>query len=111
MKNTKSIVILCAGGPAPGINTVVATIAKIFIVDGYRVLGLNYGYRTLFTPNPDYIEFNYELADRIFDRGGSYLKMSRHKPNPEDYNTDFFEKENICLMVTVGGDDTASTAN
>lgn len=111
MEKTKSIVILCAGGPAPGINTVTATIAKIFISDGYRVLGLNYGYKTLFTPHPDFIEFSYELADRIFDRGGSYLKMSRYKPRPEEYNTAFFERENICLLVTIGGDDTASTAN
>ena len=111
MINNKSIAILCAGGPAPGINTVVATIAKIFIVDGYRVLGLNYGYKTLFTPEPNYIEFTYEIADRIFDRGGSYLKMSRYKPKPQEYNTDFFKNENVSLLVTVGGDDTASTAN
>jgi len=111
MNNNKSIAILCAGGPAPGINTVVATIAKIFIVDGYRVLGLNYGYKTLFTDTPDYIQITYEIADRIFDRGGSYLKMSRYKPKPEEYNTVFFQRENISLLVTIGGDDTASTAN
>ena len=111
MIDKKTVVILCAGGPAPGINTVVATVAKAFIADKYRVLGLNYGYKTLFTPTPNYIEFNYDLADRIFDRGGSYLKMSRHKPKKEEYNVDFFRNENVVLLVTIGGDDTASTAN
>lgn len=111
MENSKSIVILCAGGPAPGINTVIATVTKRFLSDGFRVLGLNYGYKTLFTAKQDFIELTYDLADRIFDKGGSYLKMSRYKPKNEEFNSDFFEKQNVKLLVTIGGDDTASTAN
>ncbi|HML85459.1 MAG TPA: phosphofructokinase, partial [Bacteroidales bacterium] len=41
MKNT--IVILCGGGPAPGINTVIGSVAKIFLQDNYRVLGMHEG--------------------------------------------------------------------
>lgn len=111
MEKNKTVVILCAGGPAPGINTVIATISKRFISDNYRVIGLNYGYKTIFTNKPDFIEISYDLADRIFDKGGSYLKMSRYKPKKEEYNIDFFKKENIVLLVTIGGDDTASSAN
>ena len=41
--------------------------------------------------------------------------MSRYKPSQEDFdknfNLDFFKNNNIQLLVTVGGDDTASTAN
>ena len=51
-----SVAILCGGGPAPGINTVVATIAKRFMSDGYRVIGLNYGYKTMFTDEPKFID-------------------------------------------------------
>ena len=43
-----SILILTGGGPAPGINTVIGTIAKCFIAHGYRVLGLHGGYKGLF---------------------------------------------------------------
>ena len=111
MPDKKSIAILCAGGPAPGMNTVVGTVAKRFLNDGYRVLGLNYGYKTIFTDKPNYTEFDYLTADMIVDRGGSYLKMSRHKPKDEEFTTTFFEKENVALLVTIGGDDTASTAN
>ena len=57
----KSIAILCGGGPAPGINTVVGTIAKRFIEDGYSVLGLNYGYKTIFTEEPNFIEIDFDL--------------------------------------------------
>jgi ATP-dependent phosphofructokinase / diphosphate-dependent phosphofructokinase len=106
-----SVAILCGGGPAPGINTVVATITKRFISDGYKVLGLNYGYKTLFTEKPDFIELNFDLADRIFNQGGSYLRMSRHKPKDDEFTADFFKEHNVKLLVTIGGDDTASSAN
>jgi 6-phosphofructokinase len=106
-----SIAILCGGGPAPGINTVVATIAKRFLSDGYTVFGLNYGYKTIFTAEPDIVELTFELADRIFNKGGSYLKMSRHKPKDTEFSKEFFSKYNIKLLVTIGGDDTASSAN
>ncbi len=106
-----SIIILCAGGPAPGMNTVVATVAKRFLEDGYRVIGMNHGYKTLFSANPDFIEIDYKLADRIFNKGGSYLVMNRYKPKDHEFKTDFFEKNRVKLLVTIGGDDTASTAN
>ena len=89
-----SIAILCGGGPAPGINTVVATIAKRFLSDGYSVLGLNYGFKTLFTKEPDFLELNFDFADRIFNTGGSYLKMSRHKPKDSEFSKDFFVDNN-----------------
>ncbi len=107
----ESIVILAGGGPAPGINTVISTVAKTFLKDGYRVLGLNEGYKNLFKPNPDVIDMDFLYADAILKQGGSALKMSRYKPKNEEFNTEFFVKNNIKLLVTIGGDDTASTAN
>lgn len=111
----QSIVILAGGGPAPGINTVVGSISKVFISKGFRVLGLHEGYKPLFSKNPHYTEIDFSLADTIFNRGGSYLMMSRFKPKDEDleknFNLDFFKENNVRLLVTIGGDDTASTAN
>jgi len=111
----KSIVILTGGGPAPGMNTVVASVAKTFIQNGFRVLGLHGGYSGLFSKNSKYCEIDFTLADSIINRGGSSLMMSRYKRSAEDFeknfNLDFFKKNNIGLLVTVGGDDTASTAN
>ncbi|MEQ8238302.1 MAG: 6-phosphofructokinase [Cyclobacteriaceae bacterium] len=107
----KSVVIICGGGPAPGINTVVSTVAKVFLNDGYDVLGVHEGYKGLFSPTPDIKQFDFEHADRIFSRGGSTLVMSRHKPKDDEFNTDIFIKHNVKLLVTIGGDDTASTAN
>lgn len=107
----ESIVILAGGGPAPGINTVISSIAKVFLKDGYRVIGMHEGYKTLFTSNPKTQEFDFELADKIKNQGGSALVMSRHKPKDNEFNTDFFVANNVKLLVTIGGDDTASTAN
>ncbi|NTV83062.1 MAG: 6-phosphofructokinase [Bacteroidales bacterium] len=107
----EAIVILAGGGPAPGINTVISTIAKVFLKGGYRVIGMHEGYKTIFTANPRTQEFDFEMADKIMNQGGSALIMSRHKPKDDEFNTDFFVKNNVKLLVTIGGDDTASTAN
>ncbi|MBR1577416.1 MAG: 6-phosphofructokinase [Bacteroidales bacterium] len=110
-----SIIILCGGGPAPGMNTVVCSVAKTFLAGGYRVIGLHGGYSGLFSPNPRTEDLDFFKADAYFNRGGSYLQMSRFKPTDEDFEKNFnlplFKDNNIKLLVTVGGDDTASTAN
>lgn len=111
----EAIAILTGGGPAPGINTVVGSVAKTFLAKGYRVIGLHYGYSGLFNPNPRYEDLDLFKVDYIFNQGGSYLTMSRFKPTDKDFeenfNLDFFKNNDIKLLVTVGGDDTASTAN
>ena len=107
----KSVAIICAGGPAPGINTVISTIAKIFLKKNYQVLGVHHGYKGLFTEDSPIKKFDFHHADRIFSRGGSTLIMSRFKPKQTDFKTTFFIKHNVKLLVTIGGDDTASTAN
>jgi len=110
-----AIAILTGGGPAPGINTVVGSVAKVFLRKGFRVIGLNGGYGSLFTDRPLITEIDFFIADDMFQRGGSLLRMSRYKPTQDDFdkrfNLDLFLKNNIKLLVTVGGDDTASTAN
>ena len=110
-----SIIILCGGGPAPGMNTVVMSVAKTFLSKGYRVIGLHGGYSGLFSQCPRTEDIDFFKADAYFNRGGSYLQMSRFKPTDKDFEENFnlslFQDNNIKLLVTVGGDDTASTAN
>ena len=66
----KTVAILCGGGPAPGINTVVATDIKVFLKDGYRVLAVHEGYKGLFAEHPEIEELTYEKAEQIYRRGG-----------------------------------------
>ncbi|MCG2462413.1 6-phosphofructokinase [Flavobacteriaceae bacterium F89] len=111
MKSKKSILIICGGGPAPGINAVISSVAKTFLRDGYRVMGLHEGFKGIFSTAPQIKEFDFHHADRIFSRGGSTLIMSRFKPRGEKPNTRLFLDNNVKLLVSIGGDDTASTAN
>jgi 6-phosphofructokinase 1 len=111
MSVKKTILIICGGGPAPGINSVISTVAKAFLKDGYRVLGLHEGFKGLFSEEPEIKEIDFALADTIFSRGGSTLIMSRFKPGTEKLNTKLFLENNVKLLVSIGGDDTASTAN
>jgi ATP-dependent phosphofructokinase / diphosphate-dependent phosphofructokinase len=106
-----AVAILCAGGPAPGINTVISSVTKVFSNNGFTVIGLRGGYRTLFSDEPEIEYLDFEYADNIYTRGGSALPMSRYKPKDEEFKADFFQKYNVKLLVTIGGDDTASTAN
>ncbi len=107
----EAVAILCAGGPAPGINTVISAVTKIFINNGFNVLGINGGYKSLFSEEPAFEYLDFDYADQIYSRGGSALKMSRYKPKDEEFKVDFFKKNHVKLLVTIGGDDTASTAN
>ncbi len=107
----ESIAILCGGGPAPGINSVISSVALVFLRSGYHVLGIHEGYKGLFAENPKVQEIDFTFADDIHKRGGSALQMSRHKPKDDEFSTRFFVENNVSLLVTIGGDDTASTAN
>jgi 6-phosphofructokinase 1 len=111
----EAIAILTGGGPAPGMNTVVGSVSKTFLQKGYRVIGLHGGYSGLFSSEVRSVDIDFALADDIFNRGGSFLQMSRFKPSQKDFdenfNLKFFKENNVKLLVTVGGDDTASTAN
>ena len=94
----KAIAILCAGGPAPGINTVISTVTKVFLKDGFRVIGVQDGYQNLFNGKAQTQDLDFEFADRIFNKGGSALRMSRHKPKDHEFTADFFRENNVCTF-------------
>lgn len=68
MKN--AIAILAGGGPAPGMNTVISSVAKTFLGHGYRVIGLHDGYKGLFSREPKMLDIDYGLATRFSPAAG-----------------------------------------
>ena len=54
-KRNEAIAILTGGGPAPGMNTVVGSVAKTFLQKGYSVIGLHKGFTGLFCQLQAYI--------------------------------------------------------
>ena len=106
-KRNEAIAILTGGGPAPGMNTVVGSVAKTFLQKGYSVIGLHKGFTGLFREAPATENITFLKADEIFNLAGSFLRMSRFKPSDEDFekrfNWQFFTENNIKLLVTIDG--------
>ncbi len=99
MKEKGTIAILCGGGPAPGINTVVSTIAKVFLQDKYRVIGVHGGFENLFKGKPHLLDFDYYTAENIYKQGGSALRMSRYKPKDSEFKYRVFYKKR-CKAIS-----------
>jgi 6-phosphofructokinase len=109
------LAIVAAGGPAPGINSVIggATIhARLSNVD---VLGIEQGFQWLMTGDTSHVvPLTIEATSRIHFRGGSCIGISRANPTkrPEDLRAVLgaLDKLDVGMLVTIGGDDTAFTA-
>jgi 6-phosphofructokinase 1 len=108
--------ILVGGGPAPGINGVIAAATIEGINQGYEIIGFRDGFKWLAQGEEQYCR---PLAIRdvreIQLRGGSILGTSRTNPTKSEASMKnvfgVFEKLGIVALVTIGGDDTAFSAS
>jgi len=107
--------IVCAGGPAPGINSVIGAATIRACLSNVEVLGIQEGFRWLISGDTSRV-VPLTIADtsRIHFRGGATLGISRTNPTkrPEDMRNvlDAFSRLDVGMLVTIGGDDTAFTA-
>ncbi|KAL0481973.1 6-phosphofructokinase [Acrasis kona] len=104
--------ICVGGGPAPGINGVIAAVTIEAINNGLEVVGFIEGFKYLMAK--DYTKFKtLKISDvsRIHFQGGSVLRTSRSNPtkNPVHLQNcvDVLSELNVKYLVTIGGDDTA----
>ncbi|HKU81274.1 MAG TPA: diphosphate--fructose-6-phosphate 1-phosphotransferase [Candidatus Tumulicola sp.] len=103
--------ILVGGGPAPGINGVIASAASEAMNCGLRVLGIYDGYRDLAAgKTPETAEFTRDEISRIHNSGGSVLRTSRTNPAKDDASLDRcvagLRALGVRYLVCIGGDDT-----
>src|SRR5262245_55332410 len=111
----KTLAILVGGGPAPGINAVIAAATIEARNRGLRVLGCHDGYQRLMQGDTGHVE-ELEIAglSRIHFDGGSVLRMSRANPakSAEALRNvaESLGRLGVSYLVTIGGDDTASGA-
>ncbi|MEZ4461058.1 MAG: diphosphate--fructose-6-phosphate 1-phosphotransferase [bacterium] len=108
MERKPRIAILASGGPAPGINSVInaATIEALNV--GWDVYGVADGYRGLV--ENDMRPLSLEDVGWIHFEGGGVLGMSRTNPKkPENLErvVKTLEINQIDMLLTIGGDDTA----
>ncbi len=109
--NHDQLAILVGGGPAPGINGVIASAAIEAINSGLRVIGLNDGFKWLVQGDSSHaIELRIRDVSRIHFTGGSILRTSRTNParDEESLNraAETLIRMGVRYLVCIGGDDT-----
>ncbi len=112
--------ILVGGGPAPGLNGVIAAVTMEACHKGHKVYGIYDGYKWLVKGDPNLLQQHIKLLDipdvaRIHFNGGSVLRTSRTNPvkdpNGVSNAVKMLNSLGISYMVTTGGDDTAYGAS
>jgi ATP-dependent phosphofructokinase / diphosphate-dependent phosphofructokinase len=108
---TDTLGILVGGGPAPGINGVIASAAMEAFNCGLRVIGIYDGYRDLAAGRtPRTVELTFDHVSRIHTSGGSILRTSRTNPAQDSATLDRAVSSLAALdlryLVCIGGDDT-----
>ncbi len=108
--------ILVGGGPAPGINGVIGAAATLAARRGHRVVGILDGFNWIMQGQVDRVcELDEAAVGQIHLQGGSILRTSRANPtrNPEHLANVVKSLDSLGVdrLITVGGDDTASSAH
>jgi len=111
-----TLAILVGGGPAPGINGVIAAATIEARKHGVRVLGCYDGFKWLARGDTSHVtEIEIAEVSRIHFDGGSILRTSRENPtrSPEALRNvaDALGKLGVSHLLTIGGDDTAFAAS
>jgi ATP-dependent phosphofructokinase / diphosphate-dependent phosphofructokinase len=109
--SAQTLAILVGGGPAPGINGVIASAAIEAINSGLRVIGLRDGYRWLAEGDVSHVvELKIEQVSRIHFTGGSILRTSRVNPARDEATLERVIRSltqlGVHYLVCIGGDDT-----
>lgn len=112
----QTLAILVGGGPAPGINGVIASATIEAANRGLRVIGLLDGYRWLAQGDTSHVvELGIRNVSRIHNTGGSILGTSRTNPATKPEMLENTVKALIELgvryLVCIGGDDTTYGAS
>src|SRR5438876_8952710 len=111
----KTLAILVGGGPAPGINAVIAAATIEARNHGLRVLGCYDGFKWLVQGDTAHVvELDINELSRIHFDGGSILRTSRTNPTQTQdgvrYVAETLQRLGVDHLITIGGDDTCFSA-
>lgn len=133
--NFRRVAILFSGGPAPAANAVISTAAASFLRQGISAYGILHGYSGLVehtAENPvevgqDYLVLDNKVLKRTRSSQGILLGTSRSNPgkmvsSPEHLNDpkrtaplqtvyDALRHLEVDALISIGGNDTLTTAN
>jgi ATP-dependent phosphofructokinase / diphosphate-dependent phosphofructokinase len=107
----EKLAVLVGGGPAPGINGVIASAAMEAAKCGLRPIGIYDGYRDIAAGRaPQTLDLTFDRVSRIHTTGGSILRTSRTNPAKDQATLErcvrALDDLDIRYLVCIGGDDT-----
>jgi ATP-dependent phosphofructokinase / diphosphate-dependent phosphofructokinase len=111
----KRLAILVAGGPAPGVNSVIGAATIRAELEGVEVIGIRDGFKWIMEGDISHVkELNIHNVSRIHFRGGSYIGIARNNPTKDkkqlENTVTSLLRLNVDKLITIGGDDTAFSA-
>src|SRR5438105_15749571 len=88
-RRTVKLGILCGGGPAPGMNSVISAATIEARNSGWEVVGILDGFQHLIDGRTDAVrDLSITDVSRIHVTGGSILRTSRANPTVRDEGAD-----------------------
>lgn len=107
--------ILCGGGPAPGMNSVICAATIEALNSGWQVVGIPDGFSRLMEGETSHVRaLTMDDVSRIHLQGGSVLYTSRANPTkqPEklEATVGALRALELDALLTIGGDDTGYSA-
>jgi 6-phosphofructokinase 1 len=107
--------ILVGGGPAPGINSVIAAATIRARLENLDVVGIRDGFRWIMQGDVDHLlRLDFGTVSRTHFRGGSILGTARANPTKDPASLEHvltsLERLGVSQLITIGGDDTAFSA-
>jgi ATP-dependent phosphofructokinase / diphosphate-dependent phosphofructokinase len=111
----KKLGIVAAGGPAPGINSVIGAATIRARLSGVEVLGIQDGFQWLAEGDTSHVvPLTISDTSRIHFHGGSHIGISRANPTrtPEHFErtVQSLQRLGIDMLLTIGGEGTAALA-
>jgi 6-phosphofructokinase 1 len=109
------LAILCGGGPAPGINSVIGAATIRASLGGLEVLGIQDGFKWIMRGDTSHVRvLSMEEVSGIHFEGGSILGIARANPTTNqtllETTTATLGRLGVDKLITIGGDDTAFSA-
>ena len=111
----KRLAILVAGGPAPGINSVISAATIRAIMENNEVIGILDGFKWVMRGDiSHHKKLTVDDISRIHFLGGSYIGIARDNPTKDEKHLEntvtSLLRLNVDRLITIGGDDTAYSA-